>query len=42
MGDRPVGGAMNPPMDIPAGRMAAFADPQGALFSVLRHTEPTD
>ena len=31
MGDRPVGGAM-----------AAFADPQGALFSVLRHTEPTD
>ena len=77
MGDRPVGGAMNPPMegmpsfwgvyfavddcdviaeeakalgasvlaepmDIPPGRMAAFADPQGAMFSVLRHNEPTD
>lgn len=30
------------PMDIPPGRMAAFVDPQGAMFSVLTWSEPVD
>ncbi|HET9729061.1 MAG TPA: VOC family protein [Acidimicrobiia bacterium] len=31
-----------PPMDIPVGRFSALADPQGAMFSLIRFTEPAD
>jgi predicted enzyme related to lactoylglutathione lyase len=31
-----------PPVDIPPGRMAVLADPQGAMFSVLALTQPLD
>jgi predicted enzyme related to lactoylglutathione lyase len=30
------GTVMQEPMDIPAGRMALIADPQGATFSVIK------
>ena len=30
------------PTDIPPGRFAAILDPQGAAFSVLTWTDPTD
>lgn len=30
------------PIDIPPGRMATLTDPQGAMFSVLTWTDPTD
>lgn len=77
LGDRPMGGAMKPPMegipanwspyfavddcdatvdaarsggatvfmgpdDGPPGRMAALADPQGAMFSVIKPAQPAD
>jgi predicted enzyme related to lactoylglutathione lyase len=36
-----LGGAvMQGPMDIPAGRMAVIADPQGAMFMVITLAEP--
>jgi predicted enzyme related to lactoylglutathione lyase len=36
------GTVMQPPMDIPPGRMAVIVDPAGAVFSVLELTEPGD
>ena len=39
---RGIAGAMKPPMDIPPGRMATIVDPAGAVFSVLKLTEPGD
>jgi predicted enzyme related to lactoylglutathione lyase len=32
---------LNPPMDSPPGRMAALADPTGAMFSVIQLAEPS-
>lgn len=28
------------PMDIPVGRMATLADPQGAVFGIMKMTQP--
>ena len=36
------GTIMQPPMDIPVGRMALAADPTGAMFSIIRMNEPAD
>jgi len=36
------GSVMQPPMDIPPGRMATLVDPAGAVFNVLKLTEPGD
>ena len=36
------GTVMQPPTDIPPGRMAVIVDPAGAIFSVLKLTEPGD
>jgi predicted enzyme related to lactoylglutathione lyase len=36
------GTVVQPPMDIPPGRMAVIADPAGAVFNVLQLTEPGD
>jgi uncharacterized protein len=36
------GAVFQEPFDIPPGRMAVFADPAGAVFSVIRMTEPGD
>jgi predicted enzyme related to lactoylglutathione lyase len=36
------GSVMQPPMDIPPGRMATLTDPAGAVFNVLALTEPGD
>lgn len=36
------GTVMQPPMDIPPGRMALIADPAGAMFSVLKLAQPGD
>jgi predicted enzyme related to lactoylglutathione lyase len=36
------GTVMQPPTDIPPGRMAVIVDPAGAVFNVLELTEPGD
>jgi uncharacterized protein len=36
------GTVMQPPMDIPVGRMAVLVDPAGAVFNVIKMTEPGD
>ena len=36
------GSVMQPPMDIPPGRMAVIADPAGAIFNVIKLTQPGD
>ena len=36
------GSVLQPPMDIPPGRMAVIADPAGAMFNIIRMTEPGD
>ena len=38
-----LGGAvMNRPMDIEPGRFAVLADPQGAMFNVIKWSGPTE
>jgi predicted enzyme related to lactoylglutathione lyase len=36
------GTVMQPPMDIPPGRMAVIADPAGAVFNVIKVSRPVD
>jgi uncharacterized protein len=36
------GTVLQPPMDIPPGRMAVIADPAGAVFNIIKMTEPGD
>jgi predicted enzyme related to lactoylglutathione lyase len=33
---------MQPPTDIPPGRMAVNVDPAGAIFSVIKMAQPGD
>jgi predicted enzyme related to lactoylglutathione lyase len=36
-----LGGSVRmPPMDVPVGRFAVVADPQGATFAVIRMSDP--
>ena len=36
------GTVMQPPMDIPPGRMAVIADPAGAVFNIIKMAQPGD